>query len=57
MLTLVTWEWIELVFRVDPDGGSGVLEWAIVGVLAAAAVLFSLLAGAEWRHAAATAPQ
>lgn len=53
VLTLITREWIELVFGVDPDGGSGLLEWAIVVGLAAATVLFGLLARAEWRQAAA----
>ena len=28
-LTLVWNDWIELLFRIDPDAGSGSLEWAI----------------------------
>ena len=51
VLTLFSREWIEVLFGVDPDGGDGSLEWAIVGVLVAATVLFSLLARIEWRRA------
>jgi hypothetical protein len=50
LLTIVTREWIEVVFGVDPDGGDGSLEWAIVGVLLASSVMFSLMARAEWRR-------
>jgi hypothetical protein len=32
LLTLLWRDWIELVFRVDPDAGSGALEWAFAAV-------------------------
>jgi hypothetical protein len=43
VLTAVVPDWIEVVFGVEPDAGSGALEWAIVGmfgVLAAIAAAF-----------------
>lgn len=53
LLTLVFPDWIELFFGVDPDGGNGSVEWAIVGVLALTTIVFAALARAEWRRAAA----
>jgi hypothetical protein len=46
-LTLVWPRWIELVFGVDPDGGSGALEWLIVLVSSTVLLAASTLA---WRH-------
>jgi hypothetical protein len=55
LLTLVWGEWIEVVFRVDPDHGSGMLEWLIVVSSAIATVLLLVGAGTEWRRAGARA--
>jgi len=52
VLTLINREWIELLFGVDPDGGDGSLEIAIVGVLLVATIVFGWLARGEWRRAA-----
>jgi len=51
--TLVTHEWIEIVFGVDPDGGSGIWEWAIVLASVSMTVILSALARYEWRAAVA----
>jgi hypothetical protein len=53
LVTLFRRDWIEVVFKIDPDGGDGSLEWAIVGVLFAASVTLSTMARAEWRRRAA----
>jgi hypothetical protein len=44
-LTTLLWrDWIEIVFHVDPDRGSGALEWAVVGACVAMSVAFIALA-------------
>ena len=53
--TLFNREWIEMVFRVDPDQGSGALEWFVVGGLAVVAIALGLAARYEWRRASAVA--
>jgi hypothetical protein len=56
LVITVAWpDWIELVFRVDPDHGSGWLEWAIVMVAFALTVTFSVGARHEWRRTIRTA--
>jgi len=52
LVTLINAEWIELVFGVDPDGGSGALEWAIAAGLLLVAVVAGVLARLEWRRVA-----
>jgi hypothetical protein len=46
-VTLVRRDWIEAVFHVDPDAGSGLLEWLVVASLVAATIGFAVAARAE----------
>lgn len=48
IVTVVNPQWIEAVLRVDPDAGSGALEWLIV---AAFGVLALVAAGVGARDA------
>jgi len=48
VLTLTTADWIEVLFGVDPDSGSGALEWTVVCGLAVATAVFGLIARIEW---------
>jgi hypothetical protein len=50
-ITLFWHDWIEIVFGVDPDKGSGLAEWSIVAVLTTAAVTLSIIARFEWQNA------
>ncbi|HEV7886380.1 MAG TPA: hypothetical protein VGO92_02400 [Acidimicrobiales bacterium] len=52
VLTLLWKDWIELVFRVDPDHHSGSLEWQLVAAAAAVSVATAVLARRDWRRAA-----
>lgn len=49
VLTIVVPDWIEVVFRVDPDAGSGELEWLIASGFALSTLGFGLAARREWR--------
>lgn len=54
VVTMINAEWIEFLFGVDPDNGSGALEWALVIVLAVAAVAVGTVARHEWQRSPAT---
>ncbi len=56
VLTLAWSDWIEALFRIDPDHGDGSLEWAVVGLTAVSAVVFSGLAAHRWRLVRAPRP-
>jgi hypothetical protein len=53
VLTLVTPEWIEELTGLEPDVGSGALEWIIAGVFLVAAVASAVLAHRDYRRLAA----
>ena len=55
LVTLVWHDWIEIVFGFDPDHHNGAVEWIVVFVLLAAAVLFGIAARRE-RHRVLTEP-
>lgn len=53
VLTLIRRDWIEAVFDVDPDAGSGALEWVVTGGFLVVAMTFGFLARQQWRRLAA----
>lgn len=52
VVTLIWNEWIELIFRVDPDASSGAAEWTVVAITLCVTLVSLLLARLEWRRAA-----
>jgi hypothetical protein len=50
VVTLVWHDWVEIVFRVDPDRGNGWLEWLIVAAAFGLTLTFSVSARQEWRR-------
>lgn len=48
LLTIVSPEWIEELFGLDPDRGNGSFEWDLVLLSGFFTVLFALLAGRQW---------
>ena len=54
VVTSVWPQWIEAVFGVDPDGGSGVAEWGLEAGLCAFTLLMFVAARREWKRTAGT---
>jgi len=50
VVTTIWGEWIEVVLRVDPDAGSGSLEWMMVAALACTALAAGIMARSEFRR-------
>jgi hypothetical protein len=50
-VTLSWHDWIEAVFRVDPDKSSGSAEWLVVLILLILTVALAVGARLEWRRA------
>ena len=53
VINLIRNDWIEIVFRVDPDNNNGTFEWLIVGALLLVTITLFILASYEWRRARA----
>jgi hypothetical protein len=51
VLTVTHRDWIELVFGIDPDAGSGALEWAVWASLTLVLVAVNVMMRYEWLRA------
>ncbi len=51
LLTIAWPEWIEGLFGVEPDAGSGAAEWVVAAALAISAGIWGLRARSHWRIA------
>ena len=54
LVTLISQAWIETLLGIDPDRGSGALEWMIVAALFASTFIAGALALREWKLASAS---
>lgn len=53
LLAILSWfvpDWIERLFAVSPDAGSGETEWGVVLIFAAAAFMAAWAARREWQR-------
>ena len=50
VITLVWHDWIEIIFNIDPDQRSGLLEWSMVGALLIVTIILFILARYELRR-------
>jgi hypothetical protein len=50
VVTVLWRDWMEVVFRVDPDHGNGSFEWLVVGVLFGLALVLAASARYDWRR-------
>lgn len=50
IMTFIQPAWIEVILRIEPDGGSGSFEVLLTAGAAVATLTFVALAGIEWRH-------
>jgi len=57
IVTLIWPTWIETLFGVEPDGGSGEAEWLVVVVLALVAVRCMASGGSDSWLVAASPPE
>lgn len=48
--TMIEPQWIERLFEVSPDAGSGESEWGITVVFGAASLISALLARRSWQQ-------
>ena len=51
--TMIEPQWIERIFEVSPDAGSGESEWGITVVFGAASLIAALLARRSWHRVGA----
>ena len=55
-ITLFWHDWVEAVFRINPDSGDGSAEWLIILILIPVTVALAVAAPRQWRRAALAAP-